>query len=71
MLREVLSDLLSKAEIEDIGLRCKILDQLLENKSQRGIAKNLSVSISKVTRGSQVLKYGSGAYAKIMKKKLS
>lgn len=68
VLRDLLTDLLSKAEIEDIGLRCKILDGLMENKSQRDIAKELGVSISKVTRGSHVLQQGSGAYAKIAKK---
>lgn len=48
---------LTKEEQEDIGTRCLIIRDLLqEEKTQREMAEALSVSISKITRGSNYLK---------------
>ena len=66
-LRSLLNDLLTKPEIEDIDKRLKILEGLLTHQSQRKISEKLKVSISKVTRGSQVIKYGSGIFQKLLK----
>lgn len=58
---KLLSDLfeffLTPEEKNSIETRCLIIKALLEQKStQREISKNLSVSIAKITRGSNELK---------------
>lgn len=48
---------LTPEEKNDIATRCLIILELLSEKnSQRDIAKNLNVSIAKITRGSNELK---------------
>ncbi|HSX04034.1 MAG TPA: trp operon repressor [Rhabdochlamydiaceae bacterium] len=48
---------LTHKEKEDLGKRALIVQELLEGKrTQREIAKHLSLSISKITRGSNALK---------------
>lgn len=49
-------DLLTESEIETLSKRWRILEMLLEGKTQREIAKELQVSLCKVTRGSRILK---------------
>lgn len=51
-----LKAILTKSEIEDLQKRYLIIEKLLENKTHREIAGELSVSISKVTRGANELK---------------
>ncbi len=65
-LENLLLDILTPAEIEDIGDRLNIIQALLKNDTQRDVSKNLSVSISKVTRGSHAIKEGSGVLKKIL-----
>ncbi len=49
--------LLTHEERVDIAKRCLIIRELLAKKfSQRDIAKNLNVSIAKITRGSNEIK---------------
>jgi TrpR family trp operon transcriptional repressor len=49
--------LLTPQEKEDIAMRYLIIQELLrEKETQRDIAKNLNVSIAKITRGSNELK---------------
>lgn len=56
-LSSLLRLLLTPEEQDDIGKRCLIIRELLaKNMSQREIAKNLNVSIAKITRGSNELK---------------
>lgn len=57
----LLEDLLTRAEIDDISERIRIVKALLRGKTQRDAARSLGVSISKVTRGSQLIQYGKGA----------
>jgi TrpR family trp operon transcriptional repressor len=57
-LHELLDLLFSDAEKGQINTRLEIITALTRNdKSQREIAKNLSVSIAKITRGSNHLKH--------------
>jgi len=51
-----LTDLLTQSELQDVVKRWKILKLLKENKSQRNIAQELSVSLCKITRGAKILK---------------
>jgi len=55
-LERFLEDLLTPAEIEDVILRWRIFENLLKNEPQRNIAKSLGISITKVSRGSAVLR---------------
>ncbi len=62
-LKEILEDLLTPSEVADIIERILIVGALLEGKPQRKVAQDLHVSVSKVTRGSQLLQFGTGALA--------
>lgn len=64
-MEEFLADLLTPAEREDLLERWRIVDLLLRGNSQRSIRDELSVSISKVTRGSRELQEGTGAFRRI------
>lgn len=65
-LVKVLEDLLTPGEVQDLAERILIVEALLTGKPQREVAKKLGVSISKVTRGSQLLQYGNGALKKLL-----
>lgn len=51
-----LSEILTDNEIETLSKRWRILKLLAEGETQRQIAKDLNVSLCKVTRGSKILK---------------
>lgn len=65
-LQNLLIDILSPAEIDDISDRIHIFKELLKNNSQREVSAKLKVSIAKVTRAAHVIKYGSGVLSKIL-----
>ncbi|MBI5447934.1 MAG: trp operon repressor [Gammaproteobacteria bacterium] len=66
---EFLNFFLTPEERIDIGKRLAIIQALLsEEQSQRSIANNIEVSISKVTRGSMCIKKSSNAFIKFLKK---
>jgi TrpR family trp operon transcriptional repressor len=50
--------LFTPAEIVEIGERIALLKQLKQGKTQRDIAADLGISVTTVSRGSRVLKYG-------------
>ena len=57
MLSQLFDLLLTPEEKESLALRCLIIEELLkQKKTQRDIAKDLQVSIAKITRGSNELK---------------
>ena len=49
-------ELLTESEIETLSKRWRILDLLAHGSTQRDIAKELKVSLCKVTRGAKILK---------------
>ncbi|HGY54812.1 MAG TPA: transcriptional regulator [Caldithrix abyssi] len=55
-IEELLKSLLTPAEIRDIGARWQIVKMLEQGISQRKIARELHVSLCKITRGSKELK---------------
>ncbi len=57
-MSDVLSNLLTHDEREEVGMRLQIFKQLLAGHTQRSISKNLRVGIGTITRGSKELKYG-------------
>jgi TrpR family trp operon transcriptional repressor len=67
-MSDTLSNLLTPQELEEMTLRLQIFKGLLNNKSQRQLAKELNVSLATVSRGSRELKYGRPGLIKILSK---
>lgn len=57
-MSNILDNLLTPQEREELGLRLQIFKSLIEGDSQRDIAKRLNVSLATVSRGSKELQYG-------------
>jgi len=64
-MEEFLEDILTRREQKEILERWYIVKALLKGGTQREVKEQLKVSISKVSRGAQVLKYGRGAFLRI------
>ncbi len=56
----LLEDLLTPQEMASLAERWQLVKELAAGTPQRDIAKKLKLSISKITRGSRVLQYGTG-----------
>ena len=63
-----IEDMFTPQEVESLAERWQLIKQLEQGKPQRQIAKDLNVSICKITKGSRVLKYGRGAFPYFLKK---
>lgn len=61
-----LQDLLSPAEYRELSLRWQIVKQLSAGTPQRGIAKNLGVSVATVSRGARVLADSKGGFRRVL-----
>ena len=66
LIEEFLQCLLTPAEIADIAGRWALVKALRDKKSQREIAKDLGVSLCKITRGSRELKKDNSAFARVL-----
>jgi TrpR family trp operon transcriptional repressor len=66
-LNLLLNVLLTPKELKHIQKRLQILKQLYRKVPQRRIAKNLKVSIAKITRGSREMHDPRSAFAQILK----
>ena len=66
LIEEFLRCLLTPAEIADVAGRWALVKALREKKSQREIAKDLGVSLCKITRGSRELKKDNSAFVRIL-----
>ncbi len=64
----LLKDILTPQERETIAERWQLIQALGTGMSQRDVAKKCGVSISKITRGSHELQYGSGGFGHFLKK---
>ena len=62
-----LIEMLTESELETLSKRWQILKMLAEGRTQRDIAKELKVSLCKVTRGSQILKNKNSIVAEYLK----
>lgn len=62
-------ELLTESEIETLSKRWRILRMLNKGITQRDIAKELQVSLCKVTRGAKILKDEKSILAKMIKEK--
>jgi|GEM_PF-454450 len=64
----VLKDLFTPQEIESLAERWALIQELHKGTPQRAIAKELGISISKITRGSRMLKFGAGGFEMLLKR---
>ncbi|MBP6945396.1 helix-turn-helix domain-containing protein [Patescibacteria group bacterium] len=68
LLKSLLEDILTPAEIDDLAQRWRIIKALHKNIPQRTIASELGVSLSKVTRGSRVLLNPKGGFNTLLRR---
>ena len=66
--KDLLADILTPQEIDSLAERWQLIQELAKGTPQREIAERLSVSISKITRGSRVLQYGTGGFGHFLRK---
>lgn len=64
----LLADILTPQELDSVAERWQEIQLLAKGMTQRDVAKKLNISISKVTRGSRMLQYGSGGFSLFLKK---
>ncbi|MBT4120115.1 MAG: hypothetical protein HOG89_04195 [Candidatus Peribacter sp.] len=64
----LIEDLLTPQEVASLAERWQLIQELNKGTPQRDIAKKLGVSISKITRGSRMLQYGSGGFKHFLKR---
>ncbi len=64
----LLQDLLTPQELDSLAERWQEVQALAKGEAQRSIAKRLGISISKITRGSRVLKNGNGGFGYFLRK---
>ena len=67
-LTSLLEDFLTPPEQEDMIQRWKLVELLLEGKTQREVKEMVGVSISKVSRGARVIRFGNGSFQKAYQK---
>lgn len=67
LLNAFLTDILTPKEYEEIIKRWQIAKQLNAGIPQRQIAKNLKISLSKITRGSRMLLNKKGGFNQMLK----
>jgi TrpR family trp operon transcriptional repressor len=67
LIESFLRCLLTPAEIADIAARWALVKALDKGIPQREIAKNLGLSLCKITRGSRELKKENSAFQRILK----
>jgi len=66
LLESFFSCLLTPAEKADIAARWALVKALRDGKPQREIAKNLGISLCKITRGSRELKTPGSGFRRIL-----
>lgn len=65
---DLLKDILTPQELDSLTERWQEVQLLAKGMPQRDIAEKLGISISKITRGSRALQYGTGGFLKMLKK---
>jgi TrpR family trp operon transcriptional repressor len=68
LIESFLRCLLTPAETADVAARWALVKALDEGQPQREIAKNLGISLCKITRGSRELKKEKSAFRRILEK---
>ena len=65
-MRKLLEELLTPAERTDIAKRWYLMKELYKGTPQRRIARDMEISLCKITRGSKILKQGNSAFRAIL-----
>ena len=65
-IKSFFKEILSEKELEDVQLRWELMKKLKDGEPQRNIAKELHVSLCKITRGAKILKQPEGIINKIL-----
>jgi len=65
---KLLADILTPQELASVAERWQLIQELAKRTPQRDIAKKLNLSISKITRGSRMLQYGSGGFGMFLER---
>lgn len=68
LIEEFLESILTPAEINDLSSRWELVKRLDDGISQRAIARELHLSLCKITRGSKELKKKNSAFKQLIKK---
>jgi TrpR family trp operon transcriptional repressor len=55
-MKKLFSEIFTPAELDDLTLRWKLIRELSKGKTQREVARDLGISLCKITRGSRLLK---------------
>ncbi len=64
----LLEDILAPRELDSVAKRWQEIQALAAGLPQRDIARKLRISMSKITRGSRMLQYGSGGFRHFLRK---
>lgn len=67
LIERFFESLLTKSEIEELAKRWELVKLIAEGHSQRAIAKELGLSLCKITRGSKELKKEDSAFAEMLR----
>lgn len=65
-VRKLFEEILTKSEIKDIEKRWYLMKELYKGVPQRKIAKDMEISLCKITRGSEVLKQDDSEFKQIL-----
>ncbi len=65
---KLMQDILTPQELASVAERWQLVQMLHTGMPQRKIAKKLGISISKITRGSRQMQYGSGGFERFLEK---
>lgn len=65
-IRKLFEEILTKSEIKDIEKRWYLMKELYKGVPQRKIAKDMEISLCKITRGSEVLKQDDSEFKQIL-----
>lgn len=65
-IRKLFEELLTPSELIDISKRWYLMKELYKGTPQRKIAKEMEISLCKITRGSKILKQNNSAFRKIL-----
>lgn len=70
-MKHLFEDMFTDAEQKDFTIRWKLMNDLYQHKSQRDIAKELKISLCRITRGSKMLKKKDGFIRKVLQQRYS
>ena len=65
-IRKLMQEILTPAELTDLAKRWFLMKELYNGKAQRKIAKEMEISLCKITRGSKILKDSDSEFRKIL-----